>query len=233
MLLPMISLLLLPSLIGAHAAQDVGAELSPNVPAAAPSLPSGFVAISTLLTLSSTTVPEAAIELREVVAPNGQPANAAPGAVPAANGAAPAANQPAPVPANGAAPAPNQPAAVPAANPAANGAPVGGAAAGGAAAPAGAPGGPTFTQASPVTTIFEPTTINGVTTDVAVVYSQKFPSVPNQGPTPAAGSIGMGTLTGTVGAVKTQSASGATAGCEGTDRIWVLALCSLGILLMM
>ncbi|KAI9749364.1 MAG: hypothetical protein M1835_001560, partial [Candelina submexicana] len=62
MLLPVISLLLLPSIVVAQAAQDhVEAEPSPNLPAAAPSLPSGFVAISTLLTLSSTTVPEAAI----------------------------------------------------------------------------------------------------------------------------------------------------------------------------
>lgn len=41
-----------------------------------------------------------------------------------------------------------------------------------------------------------------------VVYSQTFVSVPSQGPTPVVGQIGLGTLTGSIGVVKT-AASGA------------------------
>ncbi|KAI9718449.1 MAG: hypothetical protein M1812_004170 [Candelaria pacifica] len=222
MLLLTISFLVLPTLIRAQIGQaQAAAELS-DVPALTPSTPVDFVAISTLLQKTPTTGPEVVIELREVVDPNGQPVNAAPGAVPAANGAAPVANQPAAAPA--AAPVANQPAAVPA-----NGA-VGGAAAGGGVAPAAGAGAPTFTQASPVTTIFEPTMINGVSTQVAVVYSQQFSSVPNQGPTPAAGSIGMGTLTGAVGAVKTQATNGAVTVMKGSVGGWALGICAFGIM---
>lgn len=150
-----------------------------------------------------------------MVDPNGQPLNAAPGAIPAANGAAPVANQPA--------------AAQPPANQPANAAPVGGAAAGGAVAPAG--GAPVFTQASPVTTVFEPTTINGVVTQVAVVYSQKFSSVPDQGPSPAAGSVGMGTLTGAVGVVKTDAVKAGAAGRDGVMLgMWALGVCVSAIM---
>ena len=66
----------------------------------------------------------------------------------------------------------------------------------------GAP--PAVTQAvqvSPITTVF--------IGSVQVVYTQLFSAVPDQGPSPVAGSIGMGTLTGSVGVVKTKAASGA------------------------
>ncbi|MCJ1232636.1 hypothetical protein MMC14_000589 [Varicellaria rhodocarpa] len=66
----------------------------------------------------------------------------------------------------------------------------------------GAP--PAVTQAvqvSPITTVF--------IGSVQVVYTQLFSAVPNQAPSPVAGSIGMGTLTGSVGVVKTKAASGA------------------------
>lgn len=43
---------------------------------------------------------------------------------------------------------------------------------------------------------------------VARVYTQTFPAVPDQWPSPSAGSIGLGTITGQVGVVKTQSKRG-------------------------
>lgn len=39
-----------------------------------------------------------------------------------------------------------------------------------------------------------------------MVYTQVFAAVPEQGPTPLVGSVGMGTLTGNVGVVKTGQA---------------------------
>ncbi|MCJ1252185.1 hypothetical protein MMC30_009425 [Trapelia coarctata] len=53
-------------------------------------------------------------------------------------------------------------------------------------------------QVSPITTVY----LNGM----LVIYTQVFAAVPDQGPTPMVGSIGMGTLTGTVGVVKTAQA---------------------------
>jgi len=65
------------------------------------------------------------------------------------------------------------------------------------------------TQVSPITNIYVQTVLpNGQTTQVLVVYSQTFVSVPSQGPTPVVGQIGLGTLTGSIGVVKT-AASGA------------------------
>ena len=61
---------------------------------------------------------------------------------------------------------------------------------------------------SPVTTVWSATVVGGVTKNVQVAYTQTFPSAPGQGPSPLVGSIGLGTLTGQVGAVKTQEASG-------------------------
>jgi len=59
------------------------------------------------------------------------------------------------------------------------------------------------TQVSPVTTLTEWQQVNGVAQQVQVVYSQAFSSVPDQGPAPLAGSIGLGTIVGKIGVVKT------------------------------
>ena len=48
--------------------------------------------------------------------------------------------------------------------------------------------------------------VAGVTQQVPIVYTQKFSSIPSQGPTPASGAIGMGTLTGKIGVVNTAEA---------------------------
>ena len=53
-----------------------------------------------------------------------------------------------------------------------------------------------------------PTTIYYVS-GVAVTYVQTFVGVPDQGPTASVGTIGMGTLTGAVGVVKTNEAASA------------------------
>lgn len=60
------------------------------------------------------------------------------------------------------------------------------------------------TQVSPVTTYYANSYINGVATRVAVVYTQTFAAIPDQWPTYTAGEIGLGTLTGTIGVVKTK-----------------------------
>lgn len=61
-------------------------------------------------------------------------------------------------------------------------------------------------QVSPVTTVQVFSVIGGVTQQVPFVYTQKFSSFPSQGPTPAKGEIGMGTLTGKIGVVNTAAA---------------------------
>lgn len=121
------------------------------------------------------------------------------------NVAAPAA-QPAAVPDPGAqaAPAPAAPAApvAPVPAPAAPAAPVPGV--GGGAAPAPAqpiPGAP----ANPVTMVLVNTVIGGVTTQVSVAFTQTFAAAASA-PAVQSGSIGLGTLTGQVGVVKTQNA---------------------------
>ena len=123
---------------------------------------------------------------------------AAPAAAPANAQANPAANaQPAP-----AAKAPAAPAVAPAAAPApaAPAAGVGGAGAAPAAAqpPAGA-------GANPVTTIQVATVVGGVTKTVASVLTQTFEPA-GSAPAVQSGSIGLGTLTGQVGVVKTKDA---------------------------
>ena len=73
---------------------------------------------------------------------------------------------------------------------------------------AGAPPAPTITpapgqtQAPTITTVMVNTVINGVPTQVPVVYTQTFVDVPSQGPSPLKGTIGLGTLTKEGGAGK-------------------------------
>lgn len=73
---------------------------------------------------------------------------------------------------------------------------------GGAPLPAPLP-----TQVSTVTTIY----LHGV----PVVYTQRFSAVPSQGPSASSGKIGLGTLTGSIGVVKT-----AEARKSGAGRMW-------------
>ena len=68
-------------------------------------------------------------------------------------------------------------------------------------APAAQPTDPT--QVSPITTVQLNQIVNGVAQQVEVVYTQLFSPVPDQGLAPASGSIGLGTIQGQVGVVKT------------------------------
>ena len=143
-------------------------------------------------------------------APAAAPANGGAGAVggaapkPGAGGAAPvvpgaAAAQPAP-----AAPVPG--AAAPVVAPAA---PVPGVGGAGAAPPAVLPSEPG--QVPSVTVFMQKTIIAGATQQIPVTYTQKFSDVPSKGPSPTSGKIGLGTITGSVGAVRTDEAKQAAA----------------------
>lgn len=135
-------------------------------------------------------------------------------AAPAANGAQAKAPV-APVPAN----APAAPAAAPVAPAAAPAVGVGGAGAAPAAAQpvAGA-------QANPVTTIMVQTVVGGVTKQVPKVYTQTFGAAVSA-PAVLTGTIGLGTLTGKVGVVKTQHAkSDAVSAVRGGVRMEVLGI---------
>jgi hypothetical protein len=59
-------------------------------------------------------------------------------------------------------------------------------------------------QVSPVTTVQLFKYVNGVAQQVAVVYTQTFGGVPDQWPAPTVGTIGLGTIQGDVGQVKTK-----------------------------
>lgn len=57
-----------------------------------------------------------------------------------------------------------------------------------------------ITQVSPVTTL----TMMSKGKDISVVYTQTFPSVPEQWPSPSSGEIGLGTIQGQIGVPKTK-----------------------------
>jgi hypothetical protein len=59
------------------------------------------------------------------------------------------------------------------------------------------------TQLSPITTMQVNQVVNGVVQQVEVVYTQLFSAVPDQGLAPASGSIGLGTIQGQIGVVRT------------------------------
>jgi hypothetical protein len=59
------------------------------------------------------------------------------------------------------------------------------------------------TQLSPITTVQLNQIVNGVAQQVEVVYTQLFSAVPDQGFAPASGSIGLGTIQGEIGVVRT------------------------------
>lgn len=65
------------------------------------------------------------------------------------------------------------------------------------------------TQVSPVTTLSQWEQVNGVAQQVQVVYSQAFSAVPDQLSPPQAGVIGLGTIAGKIGVVKTVAARSA------------------------
>lgn len=63
-----------------------------------------------------------------------------------------------------------------------------------------------------------------------MVYTQVFAAVPEQGPTPLVGSVGMGTLTGSVGVVKTgQAHSGGRSVRGGGLGRWAWVVGAVGI----
>ncbi|KAI9845145.1 MAG: hypothetical protein M1837_005030 [Sclerophora amabilis] len=141
---------------------------------------------------------------------------------------APAPQKNPPPPGGGqAAPAPDGDPAVP---PAPGGAPAvppapGGAAPGGGAPPQTTIGG----QVPPVTNMQVPSTLpNGQVTLVQTVFTQSFKSVPSPFPSAKAGSIGMGTLKGEVGAVRTDTPKNAASNGDGEARAYVTIV--LGVL---
>ncbi|GAB7339558.1 hypothetical protein MBLNU457_6167t1 [Dothideomycetes sp. NU457] len=90
-------------------------------------------------------------------------------------------------------------------------------------------------QVNPVTTEWPATVLpNGQTTWLPVVFTQHFSSVPDQLPSAASGSIGMGTVTGVTGAVKTgKAASGAAASVAAGSGVKVLAVAAAGVALLL
>ena len=84
-------------------------------------------------------------------------------------------------------------------------------------------------QVPPVTTVNVFSVVGGVTKQVPIVFTQKFSSVPTQGPTPAKGVIGLGTLTGEVGVVNTDAAKKSSAPARIGARISGIALTILGM----
>lgn len=174
---PTISLFLLPALVYSQAAAPSPSITSPT----------------------TTSTPASYLELRQVAAPAPVPV-----AAPKPNPAAPAAAPVAPAPVGGApvggAAAPVNPAAAPAA---VNPAPV---AANPAAPAAGQPVTTAAVQANAVTTVMENTIVGGVSKQIPVVYTQKFAGSLTSVEAVQSGSVGMGTLTGSVGVVKSSAA---------------------------
>lgn len=72
--------------------------------------------------------------------------------------------------------------------------------------------------------------VGGVTKQVPIVYTQKFSSIPSQGPTPASGAIGMGTLTGKIGVVNTAEAKkGSASGRAAALGLGGVAVIAMGL----
>ena len=81
-----------------------------------------------------------------------------------------------------------------------------------------------------MTTVNVFSVIGGVTKQVPIVYTQKFSSIPSQGPTPAKGEIGLGTLTGKIGVVNTAAAKKSKAPARIGANIMGIGLTMLGML---
>ena len=75
--------------------------------------------------------------------------------------------------------------------------------------------------------------IGGVTQQVPFVFTQKFSSFPSQGPTPAKGEIGMGTLTGKIGVVNTAAAKKGGASRTMAIGFGGMTVMTMGILAML
>lgn len=73
----------------------------------------------------------------------------------------------------------------------------------------------------------EQTVIGGVAKQVPVVYTQKFSSVPSQGPTPQKGEIGLGTITGKVGVLQTAKAESGASIRGGKATVGTIAVGAL------
>ncbi|KAJ9618931.1 hypothetical protein H2203_008747 [Taxawa tesnikishii (nom. ined.)] len=82
-------------------------------------------------------------------------------------------------------------------------------------------------QVPTVTSWWQETTIGTRTTWVQVFYTQTFAKVPDQLPSAQAGSIGMGTLTGNVGVVRTAEAKKASGAGRSSGSV-VAAAAALG-----
>ncbi|MCJ1281540.1 hypothetical protein MMC26_000860 [Xylographa opegraphella] len=82
----------------------------------------------------------------------------------------------------------------------------------------------------PVPGQLSPTTIYYVS-NLPVTYVQKFVTPLDQGPTASVGSVGMGTLTGAIGVVKTNEASSAGVSLRvGKEVGWVSSACAMVLL---
>ena len=73
------------------------------------------------------------------------------------------------------------------------------------------------------------TQADGQIRNVPVMYTQTFASVPSQGAAPAQGSVGLGSLTGAVGAVKTEQAKKSNEAATGRRSHVAIALLMGGI----
>ncbi|KAI9759514.1 MAG: hypothetical protein M4579_002273 [Chaenotheca gracillima] len=145
---------------------------------------------------------------------------------------APLVRSQAPAPPAAPAPAPNggqAPPPAPAAPGGGGAAPAPAAPAPGGAAPGG--GAPVQTtiqgQVPSVTDITIPSTLpNGQITQIQTVFTQTFGSVPSQYPTAKAGSIGLGSIKGKVGAVKTADAKSSKS--DGSPSLSGLGVVGMG-----
>ena len=63
-----------------------------------------------------------------------------------------------------------------------------------------------------------------------VTYTQRFSDTPSQGPTPSQGKIGLGTISGSVGAVNTKEAKNGAASFTASRfdvSLWIMGLVSI------
>ena len=85
-------------------------------------------------------------------------------------------------------------------------------------------------QVPALTTLVVPVTgPNGIITNAQTVFSQAFSSVPSQGPSATAGSVGLGSIGGTVGAPKTPAPK--SAGHRLHATLNVVAAAALALML--
>lgn len=83
-------------------------------------------------------------------------------------------------------------------------------------------------QAGFVTSQWLESTIAGTTTWIDVVYTQSFASIPDQWSTAGSGSIGLGTITGTVGIVNDQKKSSGAMSVMPSGTFFTIAMGAVG-----